>query len=213
MRAASLAALLLAGCSNLLGIHPLDDAAGPGDDAPRDGAVDDGPRDAPIDGPPDAPPDANNGQVIGEHEVLSGHTVIQGSYIVARRFIVNDAKVAIGAGTHLKGETANARIRFAIYSDNAMAPFTRRVVTADVTLDGTPGYNEATLGPHNLPVGAYWIVMATEATLTISSLDTNNVTGAAASLPYTAALPPEYNPQPQSSMTHDRINLYVLVQP
>ena len=47
----------------------------------------------------------------------------------------------------------------------------------------------------------------------IGSADTNNVAGAAASLPYASALPTTYSPQPGASTTSDRINLYLQVQP
>jgi hypothetical protein len=212
VRAALLAlVLVLPGCADILGIHALSDASTTSDDARRDG----GPGDATADAMADAIKlDGGSTVQIGEYAMLSAATPITGNYIIARRFSVGGQSVITAAGAYLTSETANGKIKFGIYNDNATSPYTRRVISAaDVTLDGTAGYNEGPIGPHTLPAGTYWMVLATDAAIEIGSADTNNVTGAAASLPYASALPTTYSPQPGSSTTSDRINLYLQVQP
>jgi hypothetical protein len=212
VRAALLALLALGGCADILGIHALGDAQVTSDDAPRDGGPGDGPM---IDGTTDGMKlDGGATVQIGEYAMLSAATPISGNYIIARRFTVGSQSVITAAGAYLTSETANGHIKFGIYNDNATSPFTRRVISAaDITLDGTAGYNEGPIGPHTLPAGTYWMVLATDAAIEIGSADTNNVTGAAASLPYASALPTTYSPQPGASTTSDRINLYLQVQP
>jgi hypothetical protein len=212
-RAVALLALL-GGCSSLLGIHELDDAAvGSADDATTDGVPPNDGR-APDTAPIDAMPDSGVTPVhIGEYTPLGASTTVNGNFIIARRFTVGGTTTITGAGAYLTFETANGKIKFAVYNDNANSPFTLRVTTTDITLDGTAGYNDRTLGPHTLQAGTYWIVMATDSSLDIGSQDTNNVLGAAASLPYAGAFPSTYNPQPTSSTTTDRINLYLQAQP
>lgn len=208
MRAVWCVLLAASGCSNILGIHSLSDAdTSGGGDARRDsGGGGDGPK-------TDAALDASSTVPIGEFAQLSSSTAIQGNFIIARIFTVGGTTVVVGAGAYLTTETANGKIKFAIYNDNVTSPFTRRVVSGDITLDGTPGYNEIPIGPHTLSAGTYWMVMATDNNLDIGSLDTNNVTGAAASLPYGSAFPTTYSPQPTSSATSDRMNLYLKAQP
>ena len=204
----------LTGCSNILGIHPLSDAdpsqtgdarhdgQGSGDDASND---DGSMGDAPIDG-------SSSVQRIGEYNQLPTPQTINGNFIIARTFTVGAITVIAKTGTYLKFETSNGHIKFAIYSDNANSPFTQIAVTSDITLDGTAGYNEIAIGPQTLNPGTYWIVMATDSSVDIGSEDTNNLRGAAASLPYSAAFPAMYNPQPTSSAILDRVNLYLQVQ-
>jgi hypothetical protein len=235
MRAALLCALAFAGCADVLGIHPIEgdddgtnsDAVdapidGPDLDAPDlDGPDLDGPDiDAPdIDAPDiDAPaidaPAIDAGPItIGEHALLAQNTTLNGNFLIARRFTVGGTTTIFAAGAYLKFESTNGHIKFAIYNDNANAPYSRRVVSGDITLDGVAGYNEIAIGPETLPVGTYWMVMATDMSADIGSMDTNNVTGAAASLPYSSAFPMMYSPQPASSPTTDRINLYLQAQP
>lgn len=200
----------LTGCSNILGIHPLSDAdPSHTDDARHDGqgsAGDDGSMgDAPIDG-------SSSVQRIGEYNQLPTPQTINGNFIIARTFSVGGITVITKAGTYLKFETSSGKIKFALYSDNANSPFTQIAVSSDITLDGTAGYNEIAIGPQTLNPGTYWIVMATDSSADIGSEDTNNLRGAAASLPYSAAFPATYNPQPTSSAILDRVNLYLQVQ-
>jgi hypothetical protein len=213
MRVVGVALLaLLGGCSSLLGIHQLDDAGAGSDDGSTDGnAPGDGSLDAMTDG---MTPDTMTSLYIGERTQLAAATTVSGNYIVARRFTVGGTTVIASAGAYLTAETANGKIKFAIYNDNANAPYTRRVMSAaDVTLDGTPGYNDSALGSHTLQAGTYWMVIATDSSIDIGSQDTNNVVGAAASLPYSGAMPTTYSPQPTTSTTSDRINLYLQAQP
>jgi hypothetical protein len=210
MRAACLAVLAASGCSSILGIHPLSDAdtTQPGD-AKLDGTMitDDGPR-------TDAPPDGAAFNYIGEQNQLGSMSPISANFIIARSFSVGGQTLIVAAGAHLKTETNNGKIKFAIYNDNANSPYTLRVSSSsDITLDGNPGLSEGPLGPHTLPAGNYWMVIATDSNLEIGALDTNNVTGAAASLPYSSAFPAQYSPQPTSSAILDRINLYLKAQP
>lgn len=233
----------VAGCSSLLDIHALPDAAddddgranpdGPDPDAPDLDAATDAPDldatdarldaamidAAMIDAPAiDATVDAmaiDAGLVtIGEYAALSSMTTVNGNFIIARRISVGADTVVVAAGAFLKFEPANGRIKFAIYNDNANSPFTRRVFSGDITLDGVAGYEQINIGPHTLTGGfSYWIVMATDMSVDIGSLDSNNVNGAAASLPYSGAFPTTYSPQPASSATADRVNLYLQAQP
>ncbi len=208
-------ALLLGGCSNVLGIHPLSDAdSSGGDDAPtRDGGGSDDSGNGSDGGMADAMIDAGPAQHIGNYAIFSAQTAVSGNFIIARQFTVGGTTVITGAGAYLKSETPSAHIKLAIYNDNATSPFTRRVMTADITLDGTPSYNESPLAAHTLQAGTYWIVLATEAALEIGSLDSNNAAGAAASLPYANSFPTTYNPQPTGSTTTDPFNLYLIAQP
>lgn len=211
-------ALASSGCSSILGIHALSDAnVGGGDTKPIDAStIDASTIDAPMtdgtmtDG---TMTDGANFVPIGEYAQLSATTNIGGNFMIARSFSVGASTVIIGAGAYIKFETTNGHIKFAVYNDNAASPFTRRVVSSDITLDGNPGYNEIAMGPHTLPAGTYWMVMATDANLDIGSLDSNNVLGAGASIPYSTATPTSYSPQPTSSPTTDRINLYLQAQP
>jgi hypothetical protein len=244
----------LGGCSNLLDIHALPDAADDDTDAATDAASIDGPPDgaddpdaridapmtdaamtdgamidaamidaAMIDAPMidapsvdaaiDATPIDAGTVTIGEYAVLGSMTTVSGNYITARRFSVGGSTVVVAVGAYLKFEPANGHIKFAIYNDNANSPYTRRAFTGDITLDGVAGYNEIALN-HTLSVaGNYWLVMATDMSIDIGSMDTNNVYGATSSLPYSGAFPTTYSPQPVSSATTDRVNLYLQVQP
>ena len=225
MRAAILACVVLAlatsGCSKILGIHALsdgggggDDDANPPDDAMRDGTMGDGMGDGMTDGMmTDSMTDAMGFVPIGEYAQLAATTNINGNFIIARSFSVGGTTVIIGAGAYVKFETTNGHIKFAIYNDNAASPFTRRALSTDITLDGTPGYNEIALGPHTLPAGTYWMVMATDSNIDIGSLDSNNVPGAGASIAYSGAFPTTYSPQPTSSTVTDRVNIYLKAQP
>ena len=216
MRALLLLALL-GGCSNLLGIHPLDDAGGGGgdDDGSTDGiGPDDGPRDGMTDGTTDGMTDGSMNTVqIGEYTPLSSMTTLNANIVIARRFSVTASTVVVAAGAYLKFETNGGKVKFALYNDNANAPYSRRVFSGDATLDSTAGYNEGSFGSHTLAPGTYWVVMATDASIDIGSLDSNDVSGAAAALSYSAAFPATYSPQPTSSINSDRINLYLQAQP
>lgn len=170
--------------------------------------------DAATDATIDATPIDAGTVTIGEYAVLGSMTTVNGNFIIARRFSVGGSTVIVGVGAYLKFEPANGHIKFAIYNENANAPYTRRVQSGDITLDGVPGYNEIAIGPHTLPsAGNYWLVMATDMSIDLGSLDSNNVYGAAASLPYAGAFPTSYSPQPVSSSSADRVNLYLQVQP
>src|SRR5439155_4694113 len=107
----------------------------------------------------DAAADALSSVQIGEYQPLASMTTVNGNFIVARNFTVGGTTVITGAGAYLKFETTNGKIKFAIYNDNANAPYTRRVESADITLDGVAGYDEIALGPHTLSAGTYWMVM------------------------------------------------------
>ncbi len=226
----------LAGCSSLLDIHALPDAAddddgpdapdldAPTTDAPDldatdarfDAAMIDG---AAVDAPTtDAAADAMSidaGLVnIGEYGVLSGQVTVNGNYIIARRFSVGVDTVIVAAGAYVKFEQASGHIKFAIYSDNANSPYQRRAFSGEIVLDGVAGYEQINIGPHTLTGGFnYWIVMATDMSIDIGTTDSNNVTGATASLPYSGAFPTSYSPQPPSSTIADRVNLYLQAQP
>jgi hypothetical protein len=212
MRALLLLALL-GGCSNLLGIHQLDDAGGGNNDdgstdgiAPNDGMTDGMMTDAGTDG-------SINTVQIGEYTLLSAQTSMNANTLIARKFSVTATTVVVAGGAYLKFETTGGRVKFAVYSDNANAPYSRRTLSGDVTVDGTAGYNEGAFGSHTLAPGTYWIVMATDASLDIGSVDSNDVSGAGAALAYASALPSTFSPQPTSTLTADRINLYLQAQP
>jgi hypothetical protein len=186
------------------------------DARPIDAAMIDAPM---IDAPPttdaavDAVPIDAGTITIGEYAVLGSMATINGNFVTARRFTVGGTTVITAAGAYLKFEPTNGHVKFAIYNDNANAPYTRRALTADITLDGVAGYEEIAIGPHTLPAGTYWMVMATDMSVDIGSMDTNNVYGAAQSLPYSSAFPTTYNPQPVSTPSADRVNLYLQAMP
>lgn len=198
-------------------IDAVDAAMIDGPDAPPIDAamIDAASIDAPaIDAAIDAPPIDAGTVPIGEYAMLSGNAPISGNTIVARRFSVGSDTVIVGAGAYLTAEAPGGRLKFAIYTDNANAPYTRLNVSGDLTLDGTAGRSEIAIGPRTLTAGnTYWMILAVDMAASIGSLDTNNVTGAASSIAYSSAFPTQYSPQPISGSNYDRINLYLQAQP